>query len=282
MLEYFAAPDFVGLDTSGLNIFGFFTSWLILWLLFAIPLAAKLEWRPFQPSTAAQKLPLLAVLYLLAPLVLAGLNWLEGKTFADYGMPLQAAILPALAWGLLVGSLGLAGFFMLQVLWGWQRWSPPASVDAVNLSSTRLWSQVLLLLILGLWIGWTEELIFRGFLQDQLQCDLPLGLAATIASLIFAVLHGVWEGKAVLPQLPGLWLMGMVLVLARWVDQGNLGLAWGLHAGWVWTIATLDTFQLLQPTHKVPSWVTGVGGMPLAGLMGFVFLIGTAGWLWWV
>lgn len=258
---------------------------MLLWLLFAIPLARKLQWQPFQPSTPAQKLPLLAVLYLLAPLVLVGLNGLEGKTFADYGMPFQLAILSSLAWGLLVGSLGLVGFFMLQSVLGWQQWSILASIasaqDGINLSRMLL-PQVLLPLILGLWIGWTEELIFRGFLQDQLQRDLPMGVAATIASLIFAVLHGVWEGKAVIPQLPGLWLMGMVLVLARWVDQGNLGLAWGLHAGWVGTIASLDTLQLLQPTHKVPSWVTGIEGMPLAGLTGFVFLIGTAGWLWWL
>jgi uncharacterized protein len=71
-----------------------------------------------------------------------------------------------------------------------------------------------------------------------------------------------------------------VLVLSRQVDQGNLGLAWGLHAGWVWTIASLDTLQLLHYTHKVPDWLTGRDAKPLAGMIGIGFLLLTAGSLW--
>jgi hypothetical protein len=65
-----------------------------------------------------------------------------------------------------------------------------------------------------------------------------------------------------MPQLPGLWLMGMVLVLARYVDGGSLGLAWGLHAGWVWAIASLDSAQLITYTGTGSEWVTGKNRKP--------------------
>jgi hypothetical protein len=74
--------------------------------------------------------------------------------------------------------------------------------------------------------------------------------------------------------------MGMVLVLARWVDGGDLGLAWGLHAGWVWAIATLDTTLLLPYTERGATWLRGIDNKPLAGLMGILFLLGTAAMLW--
>ncbi len=255
-----------------LNISVFFTIWLLLWLPIAYPLALKLEWRPFQPSTPSQKIALLIPLYLLVPLLLGGISWVEGSSLTQYGLPWQKPLLSTFALGLLAGSVSLAMLFAIQ---GWVGWIDRSNLANSTLSFRQGLGQVLLLLVLAIWVGWTEELVFRGFLQLQLQQNLPIWAAACVASLIFALLHGIWEGKAVLPQLPGLWLMGMVLVLACWVNHGNLGLAWGLHAGWVWTIACLDSLKLIHYNHQVPTWITGLNDQPLAGVMGFLFLSGT-------
>lgn len=252
-----------------------------------------LHWRPFQPSASEQKLPLLAALYLIAPLVLGGVCGLEGSTFAAYGAPFQIELLCSMLSGLAAGSLGLIAMFWLQQRLGWLTWGTAstaqnsarssASQAAVPTTVQTQWSrglQIFLLLLLGLWVGWTEELVFRGFLQTQLERDLPTWGAAAMISLFFALLHWVWEGRAIGLQIPGLWLMGIVLVLARWVDQGQLGLAWGLHAGWVWTLASLDTLSLIHYTGKVPSWITGYDAKPLAGAIGLLFLGMTAIGLW--
>lgn len=109
---------------------------------------------------------------------------------------------------------------------------------------------------------WDRRVSFSGFLLTQLGRDYPIWLAAIISSLIFALLHLVWEKKETVPQLPGLWLMGMVLVLARLVNDGNLGIAWGLHSGWVWAIGCIDTAGLINYTGNVPEWVTGKNKNP--------------------
>jgi uncharacterized protein len=72
----------------------------------------------------------------------------------------------------------------------------------------------------------------------------------------------------------------MVLVLARFADRGNLGIAWGLHAGWIWAIATLDTAELITYTGKVSEWVTGKNKKPLAGLAGIVCVLLAGAILW--
>jgi membrane protease YdiL (CAAX protease family) len=136
------------------------------------------------------------------------------------------------------------------------------------------------ILLVALFVGGIEELVFRGFLFTELQKDYSVWVAALISSSIFALLHLVWEQRETTPQLPGLWFMGMVLVLARFVDGGSLGLAWGLHAGWVWAIATLDTAQLIDYTGKVSDWVTGKNKKPLAGVAGIVCLLFTVGIFW--
>jgi uncharacterized protein len=252
-----------------LSIVYFLGFWLLLWLPIAYPMVRHLDWQPFQPSSAAQKLPLLATLYGLVPLVLAGFNRLTGQTFADYGMPLEWGLLRSCFLGLMGGSTSLLLVFWLQARLGWQMpWSIPVQ------RSTGI--TCLLLLALALWIGWTEELVFRGFLQTQLQPVWSVWWAAALVSLVFALLHGLWEGQSVIPQLPGLWLMGLVLVLARQVDAGHLGLAWGLHAGWVWVIACLETLELNRFTPQAPVWLTGLNQKPLAGVIGLLFLLLTA------
>ncbi|GAB4379348.1 MAG: type II CAAX endopeptidase family protein [Elainellaceae cyanobacterium] len=259
----------------------------------AIPLGIFLKWNFWrQPITPSQKIPLVISLYLLAPAVLWLFATLDGATFADYGLPWQGSTLRSMLLGLGIGAIGLIMMFGLQWQLGWLHWhslSSPTTAGALPqdqpenvLSHTPQNRVILLLAVLGLatWISLIEELVFRGFLINQLQHNFAAWVAATIASLIFAGLHLIWEGKDNLPQLPGLWLMGMVLVLARWVDGGNLGLAWGLHAGWVWLIATTDSTQAITYTGKGATWLRGLVGKPLAGVFGILFLLGTGGVLW--
>ena len=266
----------------------FLLVWVICWLPFALPLARLLKWQPPQPTTPAQKLPLVASLYILAPLVLWAIVAIEGSNFGHYGLPWNGVVLRSMGLGLTIGVIGLLVLFGLEWGLGWLQWKSALTSDSSSLVSDSpppspsypIFSTIAPTLLIGLWIGLTEELIFRGFFVTTLQEDFSLGLTAIIVSFVFAVLHLVWEGRENVPQLPGLWLMGMVLVLARSVDGGSLGLAWGLHAGWIWTMASLDTLGLIQYTDKAPAWLTGLDGKPLAGVMGILFLIVTAGVLW--
>jgi uncharacterized protein len=255
-----------------IRVLVFFGAWLGLWLPIAIPLALWLKWTPDQPIVPAQKLPLLASLYLLAPLVLWGMARLEKGSFANYGLLWELSTLRSLGIGLIAGALSLLGLFLIQAKLGWLTWQQP--IPTHRLTIVRI---LALTLLLGLGVSLIEELVFRGFLLNQFQHDSAwttgAWTAGAIVSMIFALLHLVWEGQENLPQLPGLWLMGLVLVTARWVDQGALGLAWGLHAGWVWTIASLEATQAIGYTGKVPLWLTGWGGKPIAGATGILALL---------
>ncbi len=257
---------------SLLQVIAFFLAWAGCWLPVAVVCAIVVDWRPPKPLTVEQKLPLLASLYLIAPLVVAGASRVTGATFSDYGFAWKPWILRSLGLGFGLGLLCLVGLFAIQTLLGWVSWQ---SADG------QRWPVVLLpTLLLALWISGTEELVFRGFLLSQLEQDYPGGAAAAISSLIFALLHLIWERRETIPQLPGLWLMGMVLVLARSVDGGSLGLAWGLHTSWVWAIVSLDSIQMINYTGIGSEWATGKNGKPLAGAAGILCVLATGVVLW--
>ena len=265
--QSFGWLEFLLATNSLIKIIVFFILWTLIWLAIAVPLSRITKWHPVKPATEAQKLPILLTLYGVAPLAVWIAASAEGATFADYGLNWQPSFLLSLAWGLSLGVGGVVLIFALQGWLGWVQWHPQ-----------RYRFQAILPL-LGLGVGAIEELVFRGFLINELLQDYSLGAAAAMASLIFALTHLLWEQQQTKPQLPGLWLMGMVLVGARWADGGSLALAWGLHAGWIWGLSSLDSAELISYTGKASEWITGLG-KPLAGAAGILCLAGTGVLLW--
>lgn len=267
-----AMPLFFAEATALWRVMAFFLAWAGCWLPIAIPTAIALNWHPPKPLEASQKLPLLASLYAIAPLLLWGMAWLEGVSFSNYGLAWNPAVLVSLGLGFAFGAIGIVAVFAIQSALGWVTWRLEPGTPLLQI--------LLVSLLLGLWVSGTEELIFRGFLLNELQQDYSVWVAAAISSLIFAALHLVWEIRETIPQLPGLLLMGMVLVLARWADGGSLGLAWGLHAGWIWGIASIDTAKLITYTGKGSPWITGLAEKVLAGAAGIMCLLVTGALLW--
>ncbi|WP_442943498.1 lysostaphin resistance A-like protein [Nostoc sp.] len=253
-------------------VMAFFIFWIVCWLPMATVSAILLKWQPSKPLQPEQKIPLLMSLYLLAPLILWGVSWLTNKSFSDYGLIGNLSTLGSLTLGFALGVVSLAIVFSGQFGLGW------CCFEKTNF---KLLLPILLpIFLIALLVGGIEELVFRGFLFTELAEDYPVWVAAAISSLIFALLHLVWEQRETAPQLLGLWLMGMVLVLARFADRNNLGLAWGLHAGWIWAIATIDTAELITYTGKVSDWFTGKNKKPLAGLAGIICVLGTGMIIW--
>jgi uncharacterized protein len=259
----------------------FFSTWACLWLPIAIMLAIALKWQPPQPL-GNKKLPLLASLYLIVPLILWATTWIEGASLADWGWDWQPATLISALLGLTLAAVSLTILFGVQLTAGWlelqnSQVQTETGQTIINpAASILLKPSTLVTLLLALWISATEELIFRGCLQNLLQQDYSILTSGAIASLIFAIAHLIWAAKETIPQLPGLWLMGAVLTLARIADNGSLGLAIGLHAGWIWGITTVDTEGIINPTGRIPEWITGIREKPLAGVAGILLLLVTA------
>ena len=250
----------------------FFFLWGIAWLPLAILIVWRLKWKPFEPLTLQQKLPLLAVLYFISPgIIWLFLQWQE-LSWKDCGVEATINCWVFLFVGLIIGLGSILLTFMLEGWLGWLQWQTD--------NWKKLWPTSLNLLAGALIIGLAEEIIFRGFLQTLLEIDYSPAFAAVLASIIFALLHLIWGDDATKPQLPGLWVMGMVLVFARWVAGGNIGLAWGLHSAWLWGLWSLDAANLFTYSDRSNAWLVGWKGQPLAGVAGLFCLGGTTAILW--
>jgi uncharacterized protein len=250
----------------------FLITWVMIWLPLAWSIARKIGWQPFSPLVGSEKLPLVISLYLTVPFLLWLTISVEGTSILDYGLEWKLTFLISLLLGI---GLGIAG---LGIAFGLEGWFGSLIWQKNNLY--RLGKLGIPLLGLGLWVGITEELIFRGVLLNLLQQDYSLEIAAVISSGIFALLHLLWERRETIPQLPGLWIMGMILVWSKIMDEGSLALASGLHAGWIWGLLYIDAADLISYNDKGAAEIVSWKKHPLARVSGILCLLGTGLVLW--
>ena len=132
-----------------------------------------------------------------------------------------------------------------------------------------------ILLLFG--IGFTEELIFRGWLLEEFKNQFGLKKAIISQALIFSLVHigldlPFWE---MLSILTGLFLLGILLSLIKLKDNNSLWGCIGLHGGLVglWFISNNG---LLSISKDSPKWLVGPGIIntnPLGGIFGISLMI---------
>ncbi len=125
-------------------------------------------------------------------------------------------------------------------------------------------------LILG--VGFAEELIFRGWLLEELKKQFGLKKAIIGQAFIFSVVHIGFDLPflQMLSILSGLFLLGILLSLIRLRHKNSLWGCIGLHGGLVglWFVTNNG---LLEISKNSPKWLVGPGTIntnPLGGIFG--------------
>lgn len=243
---------------------------LVLWLPFAIPMYLLVR--------DSNLVSILTMVLLYAQFIfllhLWGKNvYDQPQIFRQYGGDITRSNALDLLNGLATGMVSILVVFGLQGLLGWLVWQQP------QVFLPRI---ILEGLIVSLGVGFAEELLFRGWLLDELERDYSLGVALWINAVTFAALHFIKPWEAIiqtLPQFPALVLLGLTQVWAKHWRRGRLGLPIGLHGGLVWGYYIINVGNLIEYTGQVPDWVTGVNNNPLQGVMGVVFMGLLAVWM---
>lgn len=242
---------------------------LLLW----VPLAVPIYWLVSDHNLVA----ILTMAILYGEFIILVRLWgqriyRQPQILRSYGLKKTRQNARELLFGLSLGLIITLSLFGLEGQLGWLFWKPsPAFLPRVVLEG----------LASALGIGFAEELLFRGWLLDELQRDYRPRVALWTNAALFALLHYIkplaeilrtWSG------FPGRLLLGLTLVWAKRSTRGRLGLSIGLHAGLVWGYYIIDVGQLVQYSGQVPDWITGVDRNPLAGVTGLLFLGVLAFW----
>ena len=132
-----------------------------------------------------------------------------------------------------------------------------------------------LLLIIG--IGFAEEIVFRGWLLEELKNQYGLKKAFIFQAIVFSIVHigfdmPFWQMVSI---LFGLFLLGILLSLIRIKDDNSLWGCAGLHGGLVGMWFLLNN-GLIIISKDAPIWLVGPGNIntnPLGGFYGITLLM---------
>ena len=190
----------------------------------------------------------------------------QPNIFQDYGLARNSKILLELFLGLALGYCFCKILYLTQFLLGWV-YIKPISGNALVLILEGLLSAI--------GIAFAEELVFRGWILTELEKDYSQKTALVVSSTVFAIAHFLKPLSEIIRTFvtfPALFILGLTLVWAKRSKQNRLGLPIGLHCGLVWCYYILNVGEQIEYTGKVPSWITGIDGNPIAGILGLTLL----------
>ena len=165
----------------------------------------------------------------------------------------------------------LFSFFLLLIfclfiyLFGW--------IDSFNYVKTSAFLNAILLIIS---IVFAEEIVFRGWLLEEMVLLFGLRRGIIFQSAIFSIAHFRSDigFLPLIPFLTGLFLFGLVLTLRRIIDRGSLFGCIGLHGGLVGIWYLFDS-GLVVFSSDTPYYLLGPSKYmvnPIGSIIGIVIL----------
>jgi uncharacterized protein len=236
----------------------------VLWLPLAIPIYLCLSDDANLASIITMSLLFIELLFLWQ--FWSKFVYQENNILARYGLESSNRNRQELFKGLALGFWLCLSLFVVEAGLGW------IEIDSPKLSLFKIVAEGLLS---ALGIGLGEELVFRGWLLDELQRDYSQKTCRYIGATIFAMAHFIKPIAEIIRTavtFPALILLGITLILAKANHGDRLGICIGIHAGLVWGYYIVNVGELIKYTNKVPVWVTGIDHNPIAGVMGLIFL----------
>jgi uncharacterized protein len=236
--------------------------------------------QPVAPLVGLVHETLSLITVLCSTLIMAAI---ERRPFRDYGYKSEH-VASRFGVGLICGLLVLTGMI------GGMHYAGAIHFTGVNQLSITLLRDGTIWAVVFLMIGFSEESIFRGYLQHTLTRDIGFWWAAVLVSGAFIIWHIENEGETLLGLL-ATGLASFAFSLSLWYTR-SLWWAIGFHTGWDWgesflygtPDSAIVTRGSLFTTKAIgPAYLSGgaVGPEGSALLIPCFVLVISAMWLAW-
>ncbi|MCL2930664.1 MAG: type II CAAX endopeptidase family protein [Trichodesmium sp. St16_bin4-tuft] len=247
---------------------------LLVWMPLAIPIYFLVEDVNLQ---SIWTITLLYIEFIILVRLWGKKVYQQPHLLCDYGLIINRRNFQLFFQGLGIGLFCLFSLLILEMFLGWVVWvSPPGNLLKFIFEG----------LLVSVGIGFAEELLFRGWLLDELERNYQSTIVLWVSSIVYAVLHFIKPIEEIwrtLLQFPGLVLLGLIFVWAKRSSgkklnkftnkkEELLGFPMGIHAGLVWGYYIVNVSGLVKYDDEVGDWLIGIDGNPLMGLMGLLFL----------
>lgn len=221
---------------------------LLVWMPLAIPIYFLVEDVNLQ---SIWTITLLYIEFIILVRLWGKKVYQQPHLLCDYGLIINRRNFQLFFQGLGIGLFCLFSLLILEMFLGWLVWlSPPEDLLKFIFEG----------LLVSVGIGFAEELLFRGWLLDELERNYQSTIVLWVSSIVYAVLHFIKPIEEIwrtLLQFPGLVLLGLIFVWAKRSSgkklnkftnkkEELLGFPMGIHAGLVWGYYIVNVSGLVK------------------------------------
>ena len=221
-------------------------------------------------SPLAMLLSLIAEVFAVTVSVFLARRFLDKRSIESLGLKLNPWTLIDLLAGIGITFLQMGLIYLLMSSLGWITFQGFAwQFDPIGLVIRN----TLLFFVIFILVGWTEELLCRGYQLQTIASGTNLLWGVLLSSAIFGILH-IFNPGANFASTLGIFLAGLFFAYA-YVRIRQLWLPIGMHLGWNFfegvgfgfPVSGLDIYPLTRiEVHGPELWTGGRFG-PEAGLI---------------
>jgi uncharacterized protein len=200
--------------------------------------------------------------------VLLATRWIDRRPVVTLGLWREGA------WQAWLRGAAIAAVMMCSIVLVWYTLVDGATWS-VNPDPVRAGAAAILGLLFFLAQGPGEEILFRGYILQNVTLRWNLWWGVGVSTLLFAIFHGLNANFGLLPFI-NLLLFGVVTALYKaFVDGGRLWGVFAIHTVWNWlqqVVFGLENSGLrsepsitifhVEPNRGLPEWVWGGGFGP--------------------
>jgi membrane protease YdiL (CAAX protease family) len=218
-------------------------------------------------------------------------RFLDKKTFVSLGLEVNKKSMMDLVFGFLLSGAMAGSFFLILQATGLIEFHGfNLGVDNglaqdksgfVQFMSVISIGSLGLLLLEHILVGYWEELVFRGYLFQNMVAGMGLSLAILVSCLIYGLIHAGNPNAGILSS--SIIVMFGFLRLYGYLSTKLLWLPIGMHIGWNFFQGPVFGFAasghkmatLFNVTQNGPDWLTGGEFGPEASIIVIPIVIGT-------
>ena len=194
----------------------------------------------------------------------------DRRTFSSLGLNLNKQTVIDIFAGMLIAFLLMFAIYIIEISFGWLKFESFAwEAEPISLVITS----TLRYFVVLIFVGWNEELIYRGYILQTLTSGINLFWATLITSVYFGLEH-LSNPNSNAMAVAGIFLIGLFFTYA-FIRTGQLWLSIGIHIGWNFfenavfgfPVSGFDRPGLLNTNISGPELWTGGAFGPEAGIV---------------